>query len=319
MSEYIFTASEFADKCLALAREYKTVYALGMWGWKLTREGIDAKAKQLPSFYTAAKKAALYKLADAGGYWGFDCVCMIKALLWGWGSDLSGSRGGAKYASNGVPDFGADSIGKYCEGFTDDFSHIEVGEALRMPGHVGVYVGDGLAVECTAAWEGKVMITAVGNIGKKAGYHTRTWTEHGKLKWINYNEEDQPMTADEKKAFEALATNVATLQRDIAELQRRNDELNGIVEQLKIIIATQGESVDSIVKKVAEQGKQLKVYHYWSEIKKELPWAYKPLHALYGAGLFAGESASDLNVCRVKIETLVSLAAALKMQGVIKY
>ena len=305
MSDYIFTAREFVDKCISLAKNEKTVYGLGMWGWKLTREGIDAKAKQLPSFYTTAKKAALYKLADAGGYWGFDCVCMIKALLWGWGSDLSGSRGGAKYASNGVPDFGADSVGKYCSGYTKDFSHIEVGEVLHMPGHVGVYVGDGLAVECTAAWESKVIVTAVGNIGKKAGYHTRTWTEHGKLKWINYNEEDQPMTADEKKAFEELAGRVSALESRTKALEA------GLAENAA--------ALNKLEKKVAEESGPLKVYHYWKTIKAELPWAYKPLRALYDAGLFAGESATDLNVCRVKIETLVPLAAALKKMGVIKY
>lgn len=305
MSDYIFTARKFADKCISLAKNEKTVYGLGMWGWKLTREGIDAKAKQLPSFYTAAKKAALYKLADAGGYWGFDCVCMIKALLWGWGSDLSGSRGGAKYASNGVPDFGADSVGKYCSGYTTDFSHIEVGEALHMPGHVGVYIGDGLAVECTAAWESKVIITAVGNIGKKAGYHTRTWTEHGKLKWIDYKEEDEPMTSDEKKAFEELAG--------------RTSALESRTKALEAGLAENATALDKLEKKAAEESGPLKVYHYWKTIKVELPWAYKPLRALYDAELFAGESASDLNVCRVKIETLVSLAAALKKMGVIKY
>ena len=294
MSDYIFTAREFVDKCISLAKNEKTVYGLGMWGWKLTREGIDAK------------------LADEGGYWGFDCVCMIKALLWGWGSDLSGSRGGAKYASNGVPDFGADSVGKYCAGYTTDFSHIEVGEVLHMPGHVGVYVGDGLAVECTAAWESKVIVTAVGNIGKKAGYHTRTWTEHGKLKWINYNEEDEPMTADEKKAFEALAGRVSALESRAKALEVGLAENAATLDKLEKRLA-------ELEKKVAEESGPLEVYHYWKTIKAELPWAYKPLHALYDAGLFAGESASDLNVCRVKIETLVSLAAALKKMGVIKY
>ncbi|MBP5269365.1 MAG: hypothetical protein ILO42_00240, partial [Clostridia bacterium] len=213
MSEKIFTASEFADKCAALARDFNTVYALGMWGWKLTREGIDAKARQLPSFYTEAKKRELYALADKGGYWGFDCVCMIKALLWGWGSNLTSNRGGAVYASNGVPDFGADGIERYCTGYSTDFSHVKVGEALRMPGHVGVYVGGGLAVECTAAWEGKVIITAVGNIGKVAGYHTRTWTHHGMLKWINYEEDE--MTPVETKRLEDLEKKNADLEKKV--------------------------------------------------------------------------------------------------------
>ncbi len=273
----IFTAAEFAGRCASLAREYNTVYALGMWGWRLDREGIDRKAAQYPSFYSEKKKAELYALAKKGEYWGFDCVCMIKALLWGWDGDPASKRGGAKYASNGVPDFGADAIGKYCDGFTADFDGIGVGEVLWTPGHVGVYVGGGLAVECTAKWEAKVLITAVGNLGTVAGYHTRTWHKHGRLKWIDYTEEDKPMTKEEREDF---------------------DRLKETVER---------------------QEKLLKIYRYWSQIEKELPWAYPPLRALYNAGLFAGSGPGDLNVCRVKIECLVCLAAALKKQGVIDY
>ena len=50
MSETVFTAAEFAGRCLSLARDHKTAYALGMWGWRLDREGIDRKAAQYPSF-----------------------------------------------------------------------------------------------------------------------------------------------------------------------------------------------------------------------------------------------------------------------------
>ncbi len=296
MSEAIFTAEEFARRCLDLANGYKTVYALGMWGWRLDREGIDAKARQLPDFYTEEKKKELYALADAGGYWGFDCVCMIKALLWGWTGDPASRRGGAVYASRGVPDFGANAIDRYCSGFTADFDGIETGEVLWSPGHVGVYVGGGLAVECTARWEAKVMITAVGNLGKKAGYHTRVWNKRGKLKWIDYGE--GAMTAEDRKAFEALTARVGELEKRTGELEKKTAALE---------------------KSSAEYSAQLKIYHYWTQIEKELPWAYKPLRALYDAGLFKGESARDLKVCRVKIECLVSLAAALKKIGEIDY
>lgn len=311
MSEYLFTATEFAEKCLDLAKNHKTVYALGMWGWQLTREAINTKARQLPSFYNAAKKASLYKLADEGGYWGFDCVCMIKAFLWGWdGSDSP--RGGAKYASNGVPDFGADSIGRYCNNYTTDFSRVKVGEALHMSGHVGVYIGHGLAVECTAAWEGKVIITAVGNIGKVSGYHTRTWTHHGELIWIDYNEEDQGMTPKERKELDELESTVATLQGEIAELKKANDELKKANDELKKAVDTQNKIID-------EHSTQLKVYHYWPQIKDDVPWAYKPLRALYDAGIFSGASPSDLAINRTKLESLVCLASSLKKNGMLNY
>ena len=55
-----------------------------------------------------------------------------------------------------------------------------------MPEHIGIYIGDGLCVECTPAWKNCVQITAVGNIGTKSGYNTRTWKKHGKLPYVDY-------------------------------------------------------------------------------------------------------------------------------------
>lgn len=76
-------------------------------------------------------------------------------------------------------------IGK-CTDVTTDFSSIEVGEAVWMSGHIGVYIGNGLCVECTPRWSDGVQITAVHNIGKITGYNGRTWTKHGKLPHVNY-------------------------------------------------------------------------------------------------------------------------------------
>ena len=52
--------------------------------------------------------------------------------------------------------------------------------------HAGIYIGNGLAVECTPSWEDGVQVTAVENIEAKQGYHSRYWTSHGKFKFINY-------------------------------------------------------------------------------------------------------------------------------------
>lgn len=57
---------------------------------------------------------------------------------------------------------------------------------MWMPGHCAVYIGNGLAVEATPKWRNSVQITAVGNIGSKIGYNTRTWERHGKLPYISY-------------------------------------------------------------------------------------------------------------------------------------
>lgn len=85
-----------------------------------------------------------------------------------------------------------------CSNLSSDFSKIEVGELLWTEGHVGIYIGNGLGVECTPKWENGVQITAVGNIGVKPGYYTRTWSKHGKIPYASY--ESHSATKSESKA-----------------------------------------------------------------------------------------------------------------------
>jgi hypothetical protein len=123
---------------------------------------------------------------------GFDCVCLIKGVLWGWKGDKSKTYGGATYNTNGVPDIGADAMIGKCKDVSTNFSKIEIGEAVWCKGHIGVYIGDGLAVECTPSWENKVQITACNC--DKAGYNRRDWTKHGKLPYITYVKEEKKET-----------------------------------------------------------------------------------------------------------------------------
>ncbi len=82
-----------------------------------------------------------------------------------------------------------------CSGVSDSFESLYIGEFLWMDGHCGLYIGDGLAVECTPIWADGVQITAVGNMGTKDGYQTRTWQKHGKLPYVTYE-----ATPEEKPA-----------------------------------------------------------------------------------------------------------------------
>ena len=136
-------------------------------------------------------RTAMINAASADTF-GFDCVCLIKGILWGWHGDKNAVYGGATYASNGVPDIGADSMIKVCKNVTTDFSKIEVGEAVWVEGHIGVYVGDGLAVECTPRWDNKVQITACNR--SISGYNRRNWTKHGKLPYIKYESSTETPT-----------------------------------------------------------------------------------------------------------------------------
>lgn len=121
----------------------------------------------------ASRQAELRGLIEKE-YFGFDCVCLVKGILWGWNGDASKKYGGAVYQSNGVPDITEGQMINACNGVSSDFSKLVPGEFLWMQGHCGVYIGDGLAVECTPKWDNCVQITAVGNLGSKSGYNSRT-------------------------------------------------------------------------------------------------------------------------------------------------
>lgn len=188
---FVMKASEFVAILKSIATNYKTLYVMGCYGAPMT----SANKKYYCNNYDYNKKPDRTNMINAASTdtFGFDCVCLIKGVLWGWIGSTAKNRGGATYKSNGVPDVNANSMIELCKDVTTDFSHIEVGEAVWCKGHIGVYIGDGLAVESTPAWKNKVQITAIKNIGTKSGYNARTWTKHGKLPWIEYDVTDVPM------------------------------------------------------------------------------------------------------------------------------
>lgn len=186
--------TEFVKKAKEAATKYKTLYVLGCFGAPMTEANKKRYTKN-NAYNKQADRTRKINKASANTF-GFDCVCLIKGILWGWNGDKNDIYGGAKYCSNGVPDVGSNEIMNYCTGVSKSFKNIQVGEIVHMTGHVGIYIGNGLAVECTPIWEDGVQITAVGNIGTKKGYKTRTWTNHGKLKFIDYIETPKPKPSE---------------------------------------------------------------------------------------------------------------------------
>jgi len=173
-------STDFVAKLKKIATDYKTLYVLGCFGAPMTA----ANKKRYTSNYAYNRdRAAMINAASADTF-GFDCVCLIKGVLWGWKGDKNAEYGGAKYNSNGVPDISEDAMINLCSGVSYDFTNVEPGEAVWMPGHIGVYIGDGLAVECTPKWKNKVQITACNC--DKSGYNRRNWSKHGKLPYITY-------------------------------------------------------------------------------------------------------------------------------------
>ena len=178
----MMTNKEFVAKLKDVATNYKTLYVMGCFGAPMNATNKKRYCNNHSYNKQPARTAMIQAATD--DTFGFDCVCLIKGILWGWSGNKSKTYGGAGYAINGVPDIGADQMITKCSEVSTDFSKIEVGEAVWMSGHIGVYIGDGLAVECTPAWANKVQITSCNC--SKTGYNRRNWTKHGKLPYIEY-------------------------------------------------------------------------------------------------------------------------------------
>lgn len=155
-------------------------------------------------FISTARKIAndtptRYSLGGVGQHEGdtflFDCVGLIKSILWGFDFDYSQYRGGAIYASNGVPDVDCDDFfNNYCYDKSNDMTNIEVGELVYMDGHIGIYNGNMTNIESTVAWKDKVQVT---EMTRQGGRHVGddyiyAWKWHGKCKFIEYNEKPTP-------------------------------------------------------------------------------------------------------------------------------
>lgn len=192
----------FIEKLYDIATNYKTLYVMGCFGAPLNEKNKTLFIEKYHWGYNN-KQSRIKMIKNAtSDTFGFDCVNLIKGVLWGWCGDTSKTYGGAKYLTNNVPDHGADQFIKDCDNVSSDFTNIIPGEMLWCSGHAGVYIGNGLAIECTPAWKNCVQITAVSNINKLAGYNNRKWTKHGRIPWVDYSDTKETNNNIENKSDE---------------------------------------------------------------------------------------------------------------------
>lgn len=203
------TNLEFVQKLKDIANNYKTLYIMGCFGAPM----IAKNRTRYSTNHSYNKQASRTKMIQAAtpDTFGFDCVGLIKGVLWGWSGKKDWTYGGAVYASNNVPDIGADTMITKCSGLSTNFSKIEVGEAVWTQGHIGVYIGDGLAVECTPSWKNCVQITAC-NCDKK-GYKRRNWTKHGKLPYLEYKKATTTTTTTATTTSKACKVELKQLKK----------------------------------------------------------------------------------------------------------
>lgn len=178
------TNIEFANKVCEVATKYSTLYVKGCFGAPMSRDN-QVRYINHDKYNSKPERVKLIEDCDKSIF-GFDCVCLIKGILWGWNGNHDAIYGGAKYLSNNVPDIGANEMITRCDRVSADFSNIIVGEVVWIQGHIGVYIGEGKVVECTPSFDDGVCISkAINIVGNGTGYR-RKWKKHGKLPWVKY-------------------------------------------------------------------------------------------------------------------------------------
>lgn len=228
-------SQELVMKAKNVQKNFKTTYMWGTFGSLVSETIILQKSKQYPDWYTNVRVKKLKTLVGTNT-WAFDCVGFIKALLWGWNGSKTKSYGGADYCSNSVPDISADQMIQKCYHVSTDFSNILPGEVVWKQGHIGLYVGSGIVIECTSSWNGGVQCSTFTGV---PGYKARKWTKHGMLPWIDYTvqEEDDEMEIKptiikvDGKTFKPNCANIAgnnyVKLRDIADILGYNVSAQG--------------------------------------------------------------------------------------------
>lgn len=179
---------EFVKKLKELEKSKRIIYAWGMQGQLITSGSIEQKRKQYPYWYTPDRVAKLLKVKNKK--FGMDCSGMIKSILWGFNFNAKSYLGGASYTSNNVPDINSTQLISNCYNVSKDFKKIEIGCLVHKKGHVGIYIGDGLAIECTSKWDNSVLISGLKNLCMMYNGKSREWEKWGYLPYIDYIKDD---------------------------------------------------------------------------------------------------------------------------------
>lgn len=171
----------FLEK-LKFAASQPSVYLWGTFGIKLTDSLIAQKAKQYPGRYSERRQKELRE--RTGEFlWAWDCAGLVKGILWGWDGDRDFPYGGGVYESEGVPDVNVSGWERNCHDVSADFTTLLPGELVFLPGHMGVYLGNGTVVEATLGFYGDGIVYT-----PLAG---RGWTHHGKCNFIEYTQKEE--------------------------------------------------------------------------------------------------------------------------------
>lgn len=210
MMDKVFSADAYCAWLRSQAR-MKRPYWYGTCFQKCTEALLKRKTEQYattsPEHYTEARMSR-YRADIAAGQICGDCVGgAIKGAAW---TLLSTEPW--KYASHGVQDRSADGMYEWCKSLGAENGKIDTipdrpGVAVRMKGHVGVYVGGGDVVE----WRGFAYGCVVTRLDQ------RPWTDWYELPWVTYAEgQNSPVRKTLKNGMSGPA--VKELQQKLLDL-----------------------------------------------------------------------------------------------------
>ncbi len=149
-------------------------YVWGTFGHVLTESVLDYKIEQYPDIASAEEFIRDNWLNRRTT----DCVGLIKSYGWFDPNTMS-----INYGTNGMPDYNADSMYAAAEANETDYGDMDempeiIGLALWKPGHIGIYIGNGYAIEAMGTYYGVVKTEVAG----------RGWSGWCKIPYIEYYE-----------------------------------------------------------------------------------------------------------------------------------
>jgi len=149
-------------------------YVWGTFGHVLTESVLGYKIEQYPDIASAEDFIRDNWLNRRTT----DCVGLIKSYGWFDPNTMS-----INYGTNGMPDYNADSMYAAAEANKTDYGTMDnmpeiIGLALWKPGHIGVYIGNGYAIEAMGTYYGVVKTEVTG----------RGWSGWCKIPYIEYYE-----------------------------------------------------------------------------------------------------------------------------------
>ncbi len=237
---------EFVNK-LKNTLSYKSLYVNGCFGAPMTETNKKRYSSNTPYNRQEDRKALI--LSASNDVFGWDCNGLIKSILWGWCADFDHRYGGAVYKSNDVPDASVNGLINSCSDVSKNLSrNILPGELLWMEGHVGIYIGDGLAIECTPKWKDGVQVTSVNRTIK--GYNRRNWSKHGKLPYIKYlTTTDTVYTIKKGDTLSGIAKKYDTTYQKLAQYNGiANPNLLRVGQKIKIPANTKTDAIYTVKK-----------------------------------------------------------------------